>query len=202
MTGGEPELRSAAENGDRAAMAELVRSLSAAGREAEATYWRNRLDQAAWAETAVPVGGRGYPPIVLLAAVLVGVLGALVGVLVIGMYVVAAQTGDERLVPVLVVLSLVPGAVAAVLLTAVGGILRGSAAAARRAQAVAASVGGFGVLGAVVLVGAALTYGGTGTAVMQALLLGAAVVVPFLGVAALLGRCVPRLDVTRRTAGR
>lgn len=85
---------------------------------------------------------------------------------------------------------------------AMAGILRGSVAAARRAQAVTATVGGLGVIGSVFLLGAALTYGRTATALLQALLLGGAVVVPFLGVSALLGRCIPRLGVTRGASGR
>lgn len=201
MTIGEPELRSAAEAGDRGATVELVRVLSAAGREAEATYWRNRLDEASWAGSAVPVGDRRYPPVVLVAAALVGVLGLVVAVVVVGMCVIAVQAHDDLLAPVLVVLSLVPAAAAVVLLTSVAGILRDSVAAARRAQAVTASVGGLGVIGSVFLLRAALTYGGTATAVLQALLLGGAVVVPFLGVAALLGRTVPRLGGTGRTTG-
>jgi hypothetical protein len=198
----EPELRNAAEAGDSEAMAELARQLSAAGREAEATYWKGRLEEAAWAAGAVPIGGRRYPPLVLLAAVLVGVLGLLATALVVLMYVFAGQTHDELLVPVLIMLSLVPGAAAVALLTAAVGMLRGSAAAARRAQTVTSSAGGLAVVGALWLVGGALTYGGTGTALFQAVLLGAAIVAPLFGLAALLGRCVPRLGRTRRETDR
>lgn len=202
MISGEPELRSAAESGDREAMAVLARQLSAAGREAEATYWKGRLDEAAWADSAVPIGGRRYPPIVLLTAVLVGVLGLLAVAVVVLMYGFAAQTHDELLVPLLILLSIIPGAAAVAVLTGAVGMLRSSAAAARRARAVTSSAGGLGVVGALFLVGGALTYGGTAIAVFQAVLLGAAIVVPFFGVSALLGRCIPRLGVTRRPGDR
>jgi hypothetical protein len=121
----------------------------------------------------------------------------LAAALTVYMYMHAGQTDDEMLVPVLVMLSIFPGAAAVMLLTAAAGILRGSAAAARRARGVTSAFGSLAVSATLWLVVSALANGESGTFVGQVFLLGAAVVTPFFGLAALLKRCIPRLNVTR-----
>jgi hypothetical protein len=195
----EQKVRRAAEAGDQAAMARLVRLLSETGRAAEAAHWHTRVEEA-WAEGAVSLGGRRYPPLVLVAVVLCMVFVVLAATLSGYLFVIVSGTeDDEALVVVLSALALGAAAVAGTMLWAVIGLVRGSESAAQRARGVASGVGVLIIVAMLWLFGMAVLSDESGTFMLQLVSLGAGVAVPLIGLSVLLDRCAPRMVVVRRS---